>query len=395
MKVKKRLNIILITILCFTMLSIGSVSAITSLDDYNDQKDTLQEEKDNLEQELEETQEEIEKEEAALKEYQEEMNALEEDIDKLNIAITDYNNDIEATQKSILDLELEIEKDYVILGDRLRSLYMAGETHYLSILLDCEDMATLVDTAAVIQAISEHDNELIAQLNENIAVMEEDKQKLIDDRNAVEKSKEELESASKDLDTLYEKTQAIIKSLESDKEETEEHIHNISEEQEQLSDELLQFQKEYAAQNNSSGSSSSGSTVVPEGGSGRYIWPAPECPIITSYWGDGRNHKGWDFACNGSAYGKPIVAAADGVIITANKTDEWGSGWGYYILVDHGDGYSTLSAHCSYITVNVGQQVKQGEVIGYVGNTGNSFGAHLHFECWRNGVKYDPAIEFG
>jgi hypothetical protein len=100
-----------------------------------------------------------------------------------------------------------------------------------------------------------------------------------------------------------------------------------------------------------------------------------------------------DFACNGSAYGKPIVAAQSGTVIRANKTDSWGSGWGYYIMVDHGGGFSTLYAHCSVVVAEEGQQVQQGEIIGYIGNSGNSYGAHLHFECWFNGERYDPATE--
>ena len=85
----------------------------------------------------------------------------------------------------------------------------------------------------------------------------------------------------------------------------------------------------------------------------------------------------------------PILAAADGTVTIANAIDSWGGGYGYHIKVKHNDTYDTLYAHCSSICVTVGQEVKQGEVIGYVGTTGNSTGNHLHFEVWQNGERTD------
>lgn len=89
----------------------------------------------------------------------------------------------------------------------------------------------------------------------------------------------------------------------------------------------------------------------------------------------------------------PILAAADGTVTIANGIDSWGGGYGYYIKVRHNDTYETLYAHCSSICVVAGQEVKQGEVIGYVGTTGNSTGNHLHFEVWQNGQRTD-ALSF-
>ena len=95
-------------------------------------------------------------------------------------------------------------------------------------------------------------------------------------------------------------------------------------------------------------------------------------------------HSGTDIA---APAGTPILAAADGTVTIANGADPWGGSYGYYIKLDHGEGIETLYAHCSAIAVTVGQQVRQGEVIGYVGSTGNSTGNHLHFEVWVNGQR--------
>ena len=92
--------------------------------------------------------------------------------------------------------------------------------------------------------------------------------------------------------------------------------------------------------------------------------------------------------------GTQILAAAAGTVTIANGIDSWGGSYGYHIKIDHGNGLETLYAHCSAICVTPGQQVQQGEVIGFVGSTGNSTGNHLHFEAWVNGERTDAMSFF-
>lgn len=76
----------------------------------------------------------------------------------------------------------------------------------------------------------------------------------------------------------------------------------------------------------------------------------------------------------------------------ANSTDEWGNSWGYHVSIYHDGTYSTLYAHMSEVAVTSGQWVDKEQVIGYVGNTGYSFGNHLHFEIYQNGGRVDPEL---
>ena len=130
-------------------------------------------------------------------------------------------------------------------------------------------------------------------------------------------------------------------------------------------------------------------------GTGRFSWPLPINGSITSgfgyrsdpFSGETKFHWGLDIA---AAEGTPIVAADDGTVTVANGVDSWGGGYGYYVMIDHGDGYGTLYGHCSSICVTCGQSARKGEVIAYVGSTGNSTGNHLHFEIRNNGTKVDP-----
>ena len=133
-------------------------------------------------------------------------------------------------------------------------------------------------------------------------------------------------------------------------------------------------------------------------GTGIFQWPLPQSYTITSWFGYREDpftgeiayHSGTDIGAPG---GTPILAAADGTVTIANAIDSWGGGYGYHIKVKHNDTLDTLYAHCSSICVTAGQEVKQGEVIGYVGTTGNSTGNHLHFEVWQNGERTD-ALSF-
>lgn len=131
---------------------------------------------------------------------------------------------------------------------------------------------------------------------------------------------------------------------------------------------------------------------------GIFQWPLPQSYTITSLFGYREDpftgeiayHGGTDIAAPG---GTPILAAADGTVSIANGTDSWGGSYGYHVKIGHADSFETLYAHCSSICVTEGQQVKQGEVIAYVGTTGSSTGNHLHFEVRQNGERMD-ALRF-
>ncbi len=98
------------------------------------------------------------------------------------------------------------------------------------------------------------------------------------------------------------------------------------------------------------------------------------------------NHNGLDFSGEGGRYGDPIFAAEDGIVSYA----DWHGAYGKKITVDHSKEISTIYAHCSNIIVNVGDVVRKGQIIGYIGATGRVTGAHLHFEVWKNGVRTNP-----
>lgn len=129
-------------------------------------------------------------------------------------------------------------------------------------------------------------------------------------------------------------------------------------------------------------------SVVGDGvATGTFIWPLPYTKQISSYFASrwGSFHGAIDIA-NGSTNGKPIIASDGGTVVKA----EYHGSYGYFVLIDHGNGFMTRYAHCSKLEVEAGDKVAQGQYIAKVGNTGYSLGAHLHFEIIKDGVLVDP-----
>ncbi|MDE7225720.1 MAG: M23 family metallopeptidase, partial [Ruminococcus sp.] len=141
--------------------------------------------------------------------------------------------------------------------------------------------------------------------------------------------------------------------------------------------------------------------VVPSVSESGFAWPCPGFSYITSYYGYrwGRNHNGIDVGDGGIMNGAAIASQSGTVITVVNSCTHnygkdyscgCGGGFGNYVVISHDGTYSTLYGHLSYASVSVGQFVNQGDVIGAIGSTGHSTGAHLHFEVRVNGSAQNP-----
>ena len=129
-----------------------------------------------------------------------------------------------------------------------------------------------------------------------------------------------------------------------------------------------------------------------ESTTGTFAWPVPNTYNVTSYYGYrwGTIHEGIDIS-NGVT-DEAIVASDGGTVIWAGWDD---SGYGYYVIIDHGNGYSTLYGHCNSVYVSQGEYVSQGQTIAGMGSTGYSTGTHLHFEIREGSTRLDPMTFFG
>ena len=170
-------------------------------------------------------------------------------------------------------------------------------------------------------------------------------------------------------------------------------LYNFNDEQKALLEELMseEYNELWAELLGASGQIIQGNSSFV--GTGMFAWPFENDQYISSRFGtrvdpisgEIKTHGGTDIA---APLGTPILAAADGVVVTAT----WHNSYGYYVKIKHDDTYSTLYAHCSALHVSAGQTVKQGQVIADCGSTGYSTGPHCHFEVIQNGVRVDALL---
>jgi len=331
------------------------------------------------------------------------------------IMLTDL--EIKNTNKIIEQLYLLIsEKEYEVFlaqnreefqfdkyRNRVRDMEENGLISYLGIVFDSTSFSDLLARIDFIRDIMRADRRLF----DDLQIARND---TVDAKDDLEKTKDELEEEKeqleqKELELLEQLDEAhdLIIKLEADhhmqsqlrdqfiaeedriQREINAAVEQLRKQEEEEAERQRRLREQNQSQQGSGGSNSSGSSSG--GGSGKLGWPVPGGKII-SRWGaprGGRLHQGTDF---GGAYGANVVAAESGKVITVS----YGSGYGNYVTIAHGGGIQTLYSHLNSAAVSVGDSVSRGQVVGYVGSTGNATTPHLHFEVFVNGTRVNPEL---
>ena len=388
-----------------------SVSAET-LEEIQAQQDRLQAENQELQAKLDSLREDEAQKQAYQDTLQNQIDVVQEQILTTRENINDLNDSIqELTMK--LDKSQEAVQDTIDkFKERLVALYTAGNVSTLEILLDSQSLSEFTTRMTMVETMTSHDQQLVDELEAYIKSTQTDREELQAQKEEVAKLQVTLENKQDELDDLYEENKAALGEIQGQMYATENQMEINEEElaegeakiqaaieaQKKAEEEAKKKAEEAAKQQTGSslGNSSSGQSPIvnppsdgSSGGSGFHcIWPLPGVTYVSAGWNGYPGHKGMDIA---GPWGTPIVAAADGQVIEANDYDSWGYSWGYYVLIYHNGTYSTRYAHMSSVAVSTGQYVTAGTIIGYEGETGNAFGAHLHFEVYENGTRVDPA----
>ena len=340
----------------------------------------------------EKAEQELKKEEQVLQQIQNEKNKAEQQkkslenqqtiiISQINDTIDQINqknSEIAIQQQAIADQQAVIDERWADFKERMQAMQVMQDTGAVAVLASAQSLYDLLTYSDNLQRISEKDTEILQEMNDEKAKLEEEEA-------ALEAAKADLEDAKAALDSKENQLAANIQAQNetiSQKEAAAQAQETVVAEMQKKADEA---EKQYEAWVASQASTGSG--VCAEG----FRWPLDIAGRVTTEFGATQNingviqtgHSGMDIA---APYGTPIKAAHDGVI--SSTTGHWS--YGNVVMVDNGDGVTTLYAHMSSIAVGVGQSVKQGDVIGYVGSTVNSTGKHLHFEVRINGVKQNP-----
>lgn len=389
-----------------------------SLEEIQAQQEQLQAENQQLQTQLDSLREDQAQKQAYLETLQEQISLVQEQILTTRENIQDLNESIGQLTLKLEASQAEVQDTIDLFKQRLVALYTAGNVSTLEILLDSKSLSDFTTRMELIDTMALRDQEIIGKLEDYIAKTQADREQLEAQKQEVASLQVTLEGKEKELAALYEENQAALGDIHGQVYATENQLQVNEEElaeSERLVQEAIAAQKRAEEEakkqaqaaappaavetpsggENGSGNGDGGSGAVSPptpsgGGSSGFdpIWPLPGVTYISDHFGGARGHKGMDIA---GPWGTPIVAAADGQVIEANATDSWGYSWGYYVLIYHNGTYSTRYAHMSSVAVSTGQYVTAGTIIGYEGNTGNSFGAHLHFEVYENGTRVNPA----
>ena len=310
---------------------------------------------------------------------------LNEQIDLHTELIAQKTEEVEEAQK-VADEQLEKYKV------RVRAMEESGRYSYIEVLFGANSIGEFLSLIDDIGDIMRSDKELEKSYRESVAELKAVKAEYEEAKAEMESSKKELEALKVQQEKDIAEAAAVISSLQSDISSNSSFLSQLSAQEKALQAEINKKVNELNEQQKPNNGSSGGSVV----GSGNLVWPS-YCTYITSrqgprihpVTGEFKNHGGTDI---GASYGTAIWAADSGTVV--RSSDGWNGGWGNYVMIDHGNGMQTLYAHMSSRAVSVGQTVSRGQVIGYVGSTGMSTGAHLHFEMYVNGSKVDPETRY-
>jgi len=308
--------------------------------------------------------------------YEAQKAALDDAISATQAEINLYEDQIVACERTIAERSKELTEKKEKFNKRLVAMY-TSESSSLSVLLSSEDYGDYLAKAELVDTVTRKDYELITSIVQAV----ED----LDEANAaLQTAKAEIDAKKAELMKQYEEVNAIVAKYQSQISGINSNISALEKEQKEIQAAINKANQEAA----SGQGDSNKNTIV---GTGNFAWPVPGYYTISSQFGRrwGRNHNGIDIASsNGTVYGAKIVAADSGTVILS----KYYSGYGYCVIVNHGNGFTTLYAHMkAQSALRVGDSVTKGStIIGYVGATGNVTGPHLHFEITYNGSYVNP-----
>ncbi len=306
---------------------------------------------------------------SAITETSKELSAAEAELDELNASLKE-------NQEALAEAQKKEQEQTDSLRKRLRAIYEDGTLSYFNVLMSSDSIFDFFYKLEILKQITEYDNNLLNTIKSTRAEIEERQKQIEADKAVAEEKKAVVSAKKKDLDAQSQEKKALIDKENQNIEAAKARLKQIEAEEERI-------RREIAAKQ-------SGSNDAVYSASGM-IWPVPSCRIITSEYGMrfhptlhvNKLHSGMDIGCYS---GTPVVAAQSGTVITAT----YNTAYGNYIVINHGNGVSTLYAHNSSLLVKAGQTVTQGQTISKSGNTGYSTGPHMHFEVLVNGSPQNP-----
>ena len=406
---KKAISIVCI-VLAFLMMVTLVVSVVGSLGalaaDEQDQIDALEQQKIELQSQQASIQTTINDLMAQQADVIEQKAAMDEknelarqEIELINEQIDVYTDLIEQKARELEKAEAAEQAQYDLYCKRVRAMEEEGSYTYLDILFQCRSLSDVLSAIDMIGEIMDADKRLFEEYKTARENTEKVKAEYEGTLQQLGEKQETLEAEKAELEAQIAAAVEVINQLENDIEAAKaEYAKAAAAEaaaQASINAIIAQMQAEEEAARQEAAENNQQYTGTGSTATGTYIWPCPSSTYVTSafgmrehpLFGDERPHSGIDIA--GSA-GSEVLAADSGTVAVAT----YSSSYGNYVTIYHSNGDYTLYAHMSSLAVTAGQNVTQGDVIGYVGSTGWANGPHLHFEIRVNGSTVDPLSYF-
>ena len=367
MLIRKRVvSLLCAALMLMTMVYIACPTK-TYAADYDQQLEEARKEQAELEKKIEAIQADKDK-------VLEQKALMDQRNDRLRKQMSLVQKQLDETTARIKELKAQEKEQYELFCKQIRQEEERGPVSYWSVIFKATSFADLLGRMDFINEVMEYDRNVMEQLRAT-------REQLAIDQEALEEQKAELISTQQEMEEQIAAAEALIKEYES----TEAGMQAMHEQAEEDEARILALIKKANSQNSGSSGGSSGNAGV-----GGYIWPTNSTRYVTSPYGyricpfHGKEyHNGADI---GAPYGSPVLAPKSGTVIQAG----WNGGYGISVMIDHHDGIVTLFGHMCDCNVSEGQQVVQGQVIGWCGSTGNSDGPHIHYTMYKNGAAIDP-----
>ena len=385
--------------------------AAKSSSELKEQLDALQKEKDAIDDTIAELEGQLSENMTQMEQIVNQKNVIDQEIFMLHEKVNNINSQIATYSLLIADKQEELERAEARLAElnrknkeRIRAMEEDGELSYWSVLFQANNFADFLDRVNMVEEIANSDRRRLKEMSEAAQAVAATKQELEEEKAALEKTKTELSLSQASLEKKRTEADGLLAQLIASGAEFEALLDKAEQNVEELLGKIEDKQDEYddAKYNEWLATSVPPTTKPPvftggAAGEGNNVngvtWLVPcnyvrvSSPYgyrIHPVYGDWRFHSGIDLSASS---GTPIVASRSGVVTVA--TYDWSAG--YYVTVDHMDGYETKYLHMTHYIVSKGDYVSAGQVIGYVGSTGTSTGAHLHFGVYYNGSSVNPA----
>ena len=325
----------------------------------------------------------------------EQLHAIQRDLDTATAELKQVqadriqlDKDITKTEAELKAAQARLQSREKVFYKRVRDIYINGRLSYLDVVIGSKDFSDFANRMEMLKRILQSDMDLINTIKTEREEIASKKAKLEADRAKVLELEKVAQEKQNVINQKKAERQAVLERAMNDRDTAERAYNELMASSASITAMLQQRAAERAAAAAASSQGGGGGATWVQG-TGQLSAPV-NAPITSNFgwrihpiYGTRRLHAGTDF---GVDEGTPVHAADGGVVVEAG----WVSGYGYTVVIDHGNGMSTLYAHNSDVAVSPGQTVSKGQVVSYSGNTGGSTGPHLHFEVRINGEPTDP-----